>query len=379
MTLFIDFILVAGIVITTLILFALFKSQKDLPRKLLIGFFGLILLFFINVYSSVHELTIPYFITYVFNDIIELSVGPIIYIYIKSLFENTQSLFKKNWFHFIPAIVFAGLVTAPILYSMSQNELVFGYLEYLNDEKNWIFQGLIAYLLIYVIVSLRLFTVYRKAMKGQFSTFSESDFGWIARMLWGVLLISILDLSLGIYGMFYEAELLNDMVTLVSVIILIFFLGYYGVNQSKILLPDFLIPIKKNLVAQTQTTASPTLLSESEFNILNQCLTDVIEEKKPHLDEDLTLNKLATYVGTTDKKLSILLNQHLHTSFYDFVNKHRIELVKDKIESHQFENLTLLGIAFESGFKSKTSFNRIFKKETGVSPSEFKKRVKTVD
>jgi AraC-like DNA-binding protein len=90
------------------------------------------------------------------------------------------------------------------------------------------------------------------------------------------------------------------------------------------------------------------------------------------------LNKLAKHIPTTDKKLSLLLNQYMNTTFYDFVNAYRVQSVKEKLASVDFDNLTLLGIAYESGFKSKTSFNRIFKKETGFSPSEYKKSLKNL-
>jgi len=95
--------------------------------------------------------------------------------------------------------------------------------------------------------------------------------------------------------------------------------------------------------------------------------------EKAYLDENLTLSKLAELIPTTDKKLSTFLNQHLNITFYDMINAYRVESVKEKLLSNNYNNLTLLGIAYESGFNSKSSFNRIFKKETGLSPSEYKK------
>lgn len=92
---------------------------------------------------------------------------------------------------------------------------------------------------------------------------------------------------------------------------------------------------------------------------------------KMYLDENLTLNKLASKLSITDKHLSAFLNQHLNITFYDYVNSHRVTSVIDKLKSQEYKNITLLGIAYESGFKSKTSFNRVFKKETGLSPSTY--------
>nr|WP_271711474.1 helix-turn-helix domain-containing protein [Marinigracilibium pacificum] len=77
-------------------------------------------------------------------------------------------------------------------------------------------------------------------------------------------------------------------------------------------------------------------------------------------------------VGIHSKKLSTILNQKMNTSFYDFINTARVEEVKRKINDSNHSHLTILGIALESGFNSKSSFNAIFKKYTGMTPREFK-------
>ncbi|MET2983625.1 helix-turn-helix domain-containing protein [Aureibaculum conchae] len=214
-------------------------------------------------------------------------------------------------------------------------------------------------------------------MKINFSNFTESEFLWIKKMLIGSLLVIGFDFLLILFEVvFPEYKLLNKIdLTVVAMIIFIMYLGYYGVNQSKVLLPSFLLkedgePID---IIKEQKTASSINFTEEEIDLLEKNLRNVFKDEKPYLDEDLTLNKLAGQIGTTDKKLSAFLNQHLQTTFYNLINKERVESVKEKLNSDEFDNLTLLGIAYESGFKSKTSFNRIFKKETGLSPSEYKK------
>ena len=120
-------------------------------------------------------------------------------------------------------------------------------------------------------------------------------------------------------------------------------------------------------------------VSDEELDKLKVKLNQILEHEKRYLDEDLTLTTLAQQLDTTDKKLSTLLNQYINTNFYDLINSYRIEAVKEKMSLTAFDGLTLLGIAYESGFKSKTSFNRIFKKETGKSPSEFKKSLQKLN
>ena len=130
---------------------------------------------------------------------------------------------------------------------------------------------------------------------------------------------------------------------------------------------------KKN-IASPVSTPQKEYLKDAEAQKLLVQFKECINTKQPYLDEELTLNSLATQISTTDKKLSALLNQHMNTSFYDYINLLRIEAFKKEIEKEENSNLSLIGIAFNCGFKSKSSFYRIFKKETGLSPSEYKKQ-----
>ena len=88
-------------------------------------------------------------------------------------------------------------------------------------------------------------------------------------------------------------------------------------------------------------------------------------------DQDLTLKKLSTLLGTGDKKLSTLLNANLKTNFYDYINTHRLRYFTDKIAKNKYKNYSIVGLAQESGFKSKSVFYREFKKKFGISPSKY--------
>lgn len=377
MKLFVDFILVGGIVITVLILFLLFRSTKRLlPQKLLILFFATLLFYLLNGYADIHEIPLLYVVTFLFSDTIEIFLGPLILLYIKSLFEDNKKLVKKNWYHFVLPFLYIIAVSIPFLVSIMIEEYVFDYLRVLNENSEIAVLILMLWLVGYIIWSLRLFHKYKKAMLSNFSTIELNDFNWVKQMLIGTLIVSIVDIVFSLYEiLFSELNWDSQYVTGVSVIILIAYLGYYGINQTSVLLPGFLI---KQEPEGNGTREKPNHLSgyaEEEVRQLQSELEKILLMEKPYLDEDLTLGKLAAMLPTTDKKLSTLLNQIMGTNFYDYINKYRVAAVKEKLNSKEFENLTLLGIAYESGFKSKTSFNRIFKKETGLSPSEYKKKL----
>jgi len=377
MTLFFDFILVGGIIITLMILFLLIKSKRRaLPQNLLILFFAFLLAYMVHGYADRHDLPILYVITFLFNDCIEIFLGPLIFIYIKSLFEDNTTLIKKNWFHFAPTLFYLAIISIPILVSVIIDRYLFDYLRILNENSLIAMTILMVYLIVYILLSLRLFYKYKKAMMLNFSTMSSNDFNWVRQMLIGALIVSCTDLILSLYELSTE-ELTweTDYVTLVIVIIFTCYLGYYGINQTKVLLPDFLIREESAKNIRKGKSNQLSGFNDDEIKLLQSRLEEILLNEKPYLDEGLTLGMLAQMLPTTDKKLSTLLNQYMNTTFYDLINKYRVEAVKKKLDSGENDNLTLLGIAYESGFKSKTSFNRIFKKETGLSPSEYKKKL----
>ena len=106
---------------------------------------------------------------------------------------------------------------------------------------------------------------------------------------------------------------------------------------------------------------------------ISQKLLMFIETECPYLDEELSLQKLSLLVNISTHRLSEVINQDLNTNFYRLINAYRVEEVKRKLKNSEFDKYSILGIAFESGFNSKSTFNKIFKEETGMTPSAFKK------
>jgi len=100
-----------------------------------------------------------------------------------------------------------------------------------------------------------------------------------------------------------------------------------------------------------------------------------MESEKPYLDPQLTIAKLAKQLDMPDSKVSRLINNFGEATFFDFVNNYRVEEVKAKIANLQNDHLSLLGIALDSGFNTKASFNRTFKKYEGKTPSQFRKEL----
>jgi AraC-like DNA-binding protein len=147
---------------------------------------------------------------------------------------------------------------------------------------------------------------------------------------------------------------------------LIFFIAnmtvYKGLNQ-----PEIFSGIEERPKYEKST------LTKSDADFFLTKLKNLMEEKKPHLDTFLNINQLARRLNIQPRHLSQILNESLHQNFYDFVNSYRIEEAKKMLLDSSNEKTTVLEVLLDVGFNSKSAFNRTFKKNTGLTPSQFKK------
>lgn len=98
-----------------------------------------------------------------------------------------------------------------------------------------------------------------------------------------------------------------------------------------------------------------------------------METEKPYLDPNISLHGLSKNLMIPDHYMSQIINTKLKLNFYDFINNYRIEEAKRIFTNPKQNHLTVLEVAIEVGFNSKSAFNRAFKKATQKTPSEFKK------
>lgn len=117
-----------------------------------------------------------------------------------------------------------------------------------------------------------------------------------------------------------------------------------------------------------------TLLAPEEVDRYKEQLTRLMEKEQPFLDPDLSLRQLADQMDLPPNYLSQLLNEGFDQNFAEYINNYRVETFKTKVIDPAFQHLNLLGLAYESGFNSKTTFNTFFKKATGITPASYRKR-----
>ena len=115
-------------------------------------------------------------------------------------------------------------------------------------------------------------------------------------------------------------------------------------------------------------------MNDEQIASVIEGLTQHLEKDKPWIRSDLTIDDLSDNINIPKHHLSHAISAGLNTSFYDLLNNYRVEEVKRRLKAGATNNYSLMGIATESGFGSKSSFYRIFKKKTGSTPSDYLKQ-----
>jgi AraC-like DNA-binding protein len=208
------------------------------------------------------------------------------------------------------------------------------------------------------------------------SNTENSSLQWLIKITSLLFVTIIITEGYELYNIFIEKRQEHLVMDLLFLII-VYLTSYYSLRQKEIYPLDeaqrkelLEIDLKDEGLEEKKK-----LLSDNELENLKLKLTDLMETEKPYLDGELNLIKLAGLLGISAHQLSYLINQGFDENFFQFVNGYRVRHAQ-KLLSEKKNQFSLLGIAYESGFNSKTSFNTIFKKMTQQTPSEFRKGLK---
>ncbi|MEP6928853.1 MAG: helix-turn-helix domain-containing protein [Flavobacterium sp.] len=137
---------------------------------------------------------------------------------------------------------------------------------------------------------------------------------------------------------------------------------------------DSRLKLVKDIISEEEKN-KPFTANESQFDLEYLKLKKYMMEKKPFLNPSLTIKDVSADIEIPVRDLSLLINHRLEQHFYDFVNNYRIENAMDILKDETKTKVTILEILYEVGFNSKSSFNTAFKKHTGYTPTDYRKRI----
>ncbi|MFC4267842.1 helix-turn-helix domain-containing protein [Polaribacter marinivivus] len=307
-----------------------------------------------------------------------LLIGPVIFFYTKSLLNSTFKISKKEYYHFIPALIY--LIYSLIVFITDKlilDEFYFYADGRDKDMANWYQIAGIISMVYYLIASLKFYKNYKKLVFDKVSFADSILFEWIPNFLIAFLSIVVLRVLLfllnpewGNFGnQFWHYIAFSIVVLYVSVN------GYANAVKMSFLndVNSETINVYQESDEDHKTKQDNTNLEEIEF--WKDKILHLVERDKIFKNPTLTLSDLSKLLNTNTKTISKSINSGFDMNFNDFINHYRIEAVKEKLQKEEHKTSTLLGIAFDCGFNSKATFNRAFKKSTDLSPKDYLKNL----
>jgi AraC-like DNA-binding protein len=205
------------------------------------------------------------------------------------------------------------------------------------------------------------------ANNGAASAAKPAHRSWLKFLFTLMMLFAVFHLAVASVEFVQKRDLVAmDYLPMAFFTIMVYAIAYLAMQQ-----PEKLFPPPLRIRKSVQRDEAPLETGEAI-----QRLRHLMETQKPYLDSNLKYSDLATKLGISVRHLSRILNEELGISFNEFVNAYRIKEVQAQLLNKENGEHTLLAIALEAGFNSKTSFNRIFKDHTGMTPTEFVRKHK---
>lgn len=295
-----------------------------------------------------------------------LLYGPIFYLYAQGVIFRDFKLSRWHLLHLIPYL----LLTISLL---SLNNLVPSTPEeIITNDLPWQFYLISAlmyvHLFVYLALTYKSLWKYRKVIKDTYSQIDQINLDWLGSSLntFGLLaLVSLIQSFIGLTG--------NESVFVIALVLLLIFVFYF---VNRVILKALRQPEIFAGIAQNETTKyQGSNLTPSQIEAYKNELVALLGSEKPFLNPQVSIADLSEKLSVPTKHLSQVINQSFNKSFFDFINTYRIQEVQQILKGSKDDKLTVLEAMYQAGFNSKSSFNTAFKKETGLTPTEFRKKM----
>lgn len=315
--------------------------------------------------------------------VLPFTYGPLMFLYAKMMTEDTPSFNPRYLWHFTPFLVF--LLISLLFLNKPVMEGTKGFLIVDRFISLRIIYGFSFFISI-TAYSIATFLVIHRHQKNLKKMISYSSAKVTLQWLVGLSVIFYLSyLLVFVFGLI--DILLNFMpfdpyeLSFLGLTIFAFLYGFYGVKQPGIF---------EEIVGHVETTQDNTGTNFGETNgtgkyrrsglkakdieKIKKEVMDYMVREKPYLNRELTINDVAVDLKIPRHFITEVINNHMGKNFYYLINEFRVEEAKKRLRDPKYNNLTILAIAYDSGFNSKSAFNTIFKDLTGVTPSQYLKK-----
>ncbi len=349
------------------------QKQRRVTDYIFAGWFVLILLVIVTSYINYNNIRVWSGLSEL-TDSTAFLHGPMVWFYTISLIRVNFRFSKKDVWHILPFI----LSTVYLFNPFSSGELVsdVGRISILILKMTILFCYGIA-----VLIQLK---KHKQKIANYFSNTEKVKLNWLRLVIWSLIIVWFI----GVISLLFQYLSVNtvphyvNFITNLALSIFVLVIAYFGIQQRTIFSPDYNVEegendsnfTNKEIEASnnySQISQAASIVSDKRY----ERLIEFMESDKPFLDDQLMIYNLASQMHIPPYNLSQLINKYSGKNFFDFINEYRVEEFKRSIMKHSHYQQTLLAIALDCGFNSKSSFNRVFKKMTGQTPSEFVKSV----
>ena len=309
--------------------------------------------------------------------------GPLIYFYTATMTKAIERPKMKDAVHLIPfglALIFhttINIIHPPKLVSF--NEFVKSML--MQKPAIVIYIGLAAMAgLIYTVKSLTILKRYAEKIKEYYSDIHRLNLHWLKNLLGLMIVFFITWNMLHWFRFFVEFSPRLFVIAAVFSVLIVFTVAFFVIRQPDLFGDAVLLKsiLGDDLDYETDENDKPKYEKHSLDEVTAKRhlhkLQSYMEDDKPYLNDSITLKDLADTISIASHHLSIVINSYLNQNFYTFINSYRIEEAKKYLNNPEYNEKSILEIAYDSGFNSKSTFNHMFKKFTDLTPTEFRKK-----
>jgi len=349
----------------TLVLLGILSQKKfrKQPNRILQGFLSLLVVFYVLSYFQTREVFFSKALLSALSQPIELAIVFLFFSYCISLLNINKAPGYLRWWK-----VLSFLIAFVWLFYALTVEWFFP--EQIDSELYSSINLIVQFIVRSWYVLLPVIFLSKMKQNRSWKTFLFS------KLYEGEAWIRLNVLVVIVHGLFRIGAVLfasSDFVSLVRWIDLAFF------SIISYLLTYLFISVPETIYSEFKKTSfrkggdKKGRFSKEEIHSFTQSLDSLMREEKLYLDSELSLNDLSDRMGLSVHQLSELINQGHGLNFNDYINQFRVEEFKYLLQQSRFENDTLLAVAFEAGFNSKTTFNTSFKKLTGLTPTQYRR------
>lgn len=369
-----DIILISGSILSFLLaIFLLVKKKNKSTSDKVLAFWLFIFAFdFLRSYMLFFK---GHLFLLGFGYTLPLLIAPLLYLYIVLVIDGKKNIDFRFLWHLIP-FGLANVYMYFYIYSKPAEWRITFFEDTSLSSRPILFNFiLLIVVLVYPVYVLLIFSLLKnhvQKIKKIYSCRDQIDLYWVNYLLVSVSVLWIISLySKFVSGYFNSLHYSNATMTIYFFeLIIIMIIGYFGFKQGMV----FLRPADTGQDVADAIKYKTSGLSSDDAKDFLPVLLKYMETDKPYLNSQLSISDLAGQLNIPSNHLSQIINEQVGKNFFEFVNSYRVEEVKLQISGNKEKKFTLLAIAFDSGFNSKSSFNSIFKKQTGLTPKEYMKR-----